>query len=726
MFYGSFGYSDQQHVFYSSRVAAVNDRCTSNQHMGETTVKQSHAHAPFRPCHPMPLKFAFAGLLAVSMLPAEAQLVRVPGGGEKIVTALSGDGRVAVGELDAGVVGTLGRAFRWSEAGGLQTFGVLLAPGETEQYRFSAAAGVNFDGSVVVGESAYIQPLGVTQSRAFRWTAAGGMQNLGGLRGSDPATVYSWARGVSNDGTVVVGGSFNASNNIEAFRWTTQSGMVGLGILPGYHHSEAFAVSGNGKVVIGDTASVRGGEAFRWTAETGMVVLGDLPGGRVDNTAWATNFDGSVIVGTGNSDNGDEAYRWTQAGGMVALGDLPGGDFASEAFAVSSDGSIVVGKGTTARGDEAFRWTAQEKMVRLADWLEKNGVKVAPGLLLIRATGISADGSVIAGTALDGSTLDGFVARVSSVGSGVLLQSTVQKTLLVAQSSADESLRAGTGLLNGAHSRPLARRVAAGEKAFWLAGDWGRDDHGQRDGHLGLAEVGGGLHLGATQLNLALGQTWAHQNQALDSHTAHDSTYLQADWLIPMGGNWWGVLSAYGMWGDSDLRRGYLNAGMPDHSKGNANVTSYGLRARLEWDRAFTVASAVFSPYADASYGRARMDAYTERGGGFPAHFEARTEKSTELRLGFNAEQPLGKGVNLVGLFEAAHRFEKRGADMKGEFLGLFRFEREGQALDRNWLRAALGLEGKVLGGKGSLMLNATTKGEVQNTWLAAYWQTAF
>ena len=63
---------------------------------------------------------------------------------------------------------------------------------------------------------------------------------------------------------------------------------------------------------------------------------------------------------------------------------------------------------------------------------------------------------------------------------------------------------------------------------------------------------------------------------------------------------------------------------------------------------------------------------------------------------------------------------------MKGEFLGLFRFEHEGQALDRNWLRAALGLEGKVLGGKGSLMLNATTKGEVQNTWLAAYWQTAF
>ena len=686
-------------------------------------MQQCHAHTPFRPCRQTTLQLAVAGVLATLMLPAEAQLIRVPGGVENEVRALSGNGRIAVGELDAGVVDTLSRAFRWSESDGLQTFGVLLAPGETEQRRYSAASGVNFDGSVVVGESAYISPLGFEQLRAFRWTTAGGMQNLGGL---NPATVYSWARGVSYDGSVVVGGSFNASNKDEAFRWTAQSGMVGLGLLPGYFRSEAFAVSGNGKVVIGDSSSVRGGEAFRWTAETGMVILGDLPGGRVDNTAWATNYDGSVIVGTGNSANGDEAYRWTQASGMVALGDLPGGGFASEAFAVSSDGSIIVGKGTTARGYEAFRWTEQSKMVRLADWLEKNGVKVAPGFILERATGISADGSVIAGTAIENNNMEGFVARVSPIGNGVLLQSTVQKTLVVAQSGADEALRAGAGLLNGAHSRPLARRVARGDKAFWLAGDWGRDDHGRREGHLGLAEVGGGVHLGATQLNLALGQTWGRQEQGYDSRTDHDSTYLQTDWLIPVGGNWWGVLSAYGMWGGSDLRRGYLNAGMPDHSKGDANVTSYGMRARLEWDRAFSLASTVFSPYADASYGRARMDAYTERGGGFPARFDARTEKSTELRLGFNAERPLGNGVSFVGLFEAAHRFEKRGADMKGELLGLFRFEHEGQALDRNWLRAGLGLEGKVWEGKGSLMLNATSKGEVQNAWLAASWQKAF
>ncbi len=106
--------------------------------------------------------------------------------------------------------------------------------------------------------------------------------------------------------------------------------------------------------------------------------------------------------------------------------------------------------------------------------------------------------------------------------------------------------------------------------------------------------------------------------------------------------------------------------------------------------------------------------------------FDARTDKSTELRLGFNAEHPFGNGVSFVGLFEAAHRFENRSADMKGEFIGLFRFDQAGVELDRNWLRAGLGLEGKLWGGKGSLMVNATSKGEVQNAWLAASWQKAF
>jgi probable HAF family extracellular repeat protein len=66
---------------------------------------------------------------------------------------------------------------------------------------WSAATGVSADGSVVVG----VARNAAWQQRAFRWTAARGMQDLGTLGGSG-----SVAYGVSADGSVVVGWAQNA------------------------------------------------------------------------------------------------------------------------------------------------------------------------------------------------------------------------------------------------------------------------------------------------------------------------------------------------------------------------------------------------------------------------------------------------------------------------------------------------------------------------------------
>ncbi len=89
----------------------------------------------------------------------------------------------------------------------------------------SWASGVSADGSVVVGV-AYYAP---GQYRAFRWTAAGGMQDLGTLGGD-----WSWASAVSADGSVVVGEAENAAGQRRAFRWTAASGMQELGTLGGW------------------------------------------------------------------------------------------------------------------------------------------------------------------------------------------------------------------------------------------------------------------------------------------------------------------------------------------------------------------------------------------------------------------------------------------------------------------------------------------------------------
>lgn len=159
-------------------------------------------------------------------------------------------------------------------------------------------------------------------------------------------------------------------------------------------------------------------------------------------------------------------------------------------------------------------------------------------------------------------------------------------------------------------------------------------------------------------------------------------------------------------------------------------MNTWGLRARLDWENATALGGADFTPYVDLAYSRAKMAAYTETGGGFPARFDARfdarTDKATELRLGANAVKALDDGMRLVGGLEAAHRFETTGARTVGQVIGLFAFDLPGDALKRDRLRGMAGVEGKLGGGVASLSLNATTRSDTPDVWLAANWQMAF
>jgi uncharacterized membrane protein len=76
--------------------------------------------------------------------------------------------------------------------------------------------------------------------------------------------------------------------------------MVGLGFIPGGVAGAAFAVSADGKTVVGlDNITITGNytqEAFIWTAAGGMHPLGFLPG-MTDSRATAVSADGSYVVG---------------------------------------------------------------------------------------------------------------------------------------------------------------------------------------------------------------------------------------------------------------------------------------------------------------------------------------------------------------------------------------------------------------------------------------------
>lgn len=336
---------------------------------------------------------------------------------------ISGDGTVVVGQSHSenGY-----EAFRWSLDSGMVGLGDL--PGG---YFLSSARAVSRNGSVIVGVGAPdFGPGDFSPSpglEAFLWTEEAGMVGLGDLSEAQPG---SRAHDVSADGAVVVGivstsgvenGSFGSGS---ALLWTEDTDMVALGELPGAPpYSEAYAVSGDGTVVVGVAGTAMGSyAAFRWTEETGLQALEPSPKEAPftsGSTARAISADGQVIVGNtailaeltgGDSRWTWEAYRWTEDTGVAPLGVLPGAQ-SSAAHDASYDGSIILGGSTTDDQYEPVLWDEFTGIRRLVDVLtEDYGLDL--GAWTIRgAWALSDDGLVIVGQGInpDGN-IEGWVA----------------------------------------------------------------------------------------------------------------------------------------------------------------------------------------------------------------------------------------------------------------------------------------------------------------------------
>jgi probable HAF family extracellular repeat protein len=333
--------------------------------------------------------WACASLLVGMTAPALAQyfhpLGYLPTGThESTGFGISYDGHTLVG---AGDTAAGYEAFRWSDS--MRALGDL--PGGTV---FSVARGVSGDAQVVVGAGNYAD---AGLKEAFSWTSGTDMVGLGDLPGGSFDS-EAWA--TSQDGSVIVGIGHSAVD-AEAFRWTANSGMVGLGLLSETDYSRAFGVSGNGTIVVGDSASFSGSgrsEAFHWTQETGMVGLGFLvpPGQTRFTTATAISADGTTIVGQANTPTSPGvAFKWRD-GVMTALPDLPGGWESSYAYGVSADGSIIVGWSDGGQGyTQAVFWDSSG-VHDLRDHLVSLGAGLT-GWTLYQAMGVSANGVVVVG-----------------------------------------------------------------------------------------------------------------------------------------------------------------------------------------------------------------------------------------------------------------------------------------------------------------------------------------
>lgn len=670
--------------------------------------------------------FSASALAVGELIEIEDSLRR----GSNVVKAINDDGTVAVG---GGWVFGGSIAWRYTTLTGMQR----LETGGVGVTDSSNARDINGKGDIVVGEAYTLNEAGTgSKEIAFRWTAGTGMVDIGSLIPGGEAS----ANGVSSDGTKIVGDAQYGENyDRHAFLWHNDV-MTDLGSLYGDGVSVANAISSDGNVIVGSSASnvlLEGigtpiNHAFKYDSENGMVDLGVLSIDGVQSESWANavSADGGVIVGASSAllyGRNSHAVMWDSDG----IHDIHSAAAeTSNAHGINGDGSVIVGSMTIEPGlsarEHAFRWTAETGMQSVEAWLADNDVIVGEAVATQSARDVSKDGTVVVGVL---SNDQAFIARVGSEGSGLMTVEKMNDSLISSVSALGVTMASASTVINGAHSRPMSRRVNKGEKTLWLAGDWGRDNHNSRDVSVGMAEVGGGYNFGSVQLNLSLGKTWANQDTYLGGRSDSSGKYFMFEGIVPLSveNGLYATLGGYGHWGEVDIRRGYTNAGTTAYSKASPDSDSWGVRARVDWLDSVALASVKLSPYADLSYTHSSMDSFTETGGGFPAQFDKREEGVTELRLGLNAALPLESApVIFVANLEAAHRFDSEGARTSGQMVGLFAFDLEGQQYDSTWMKAGVGLEADLELGKASIMLNATTEGEMPTAWLAASYQVKF
>jgi hypothetical protein len=340
-------------------------------------------------------------------------------------------------------------------------------------------------------------------------------------------------------------------------------------------------------------------------------------------------------------------------------------------------------------------------MQSISQWLAAAGVSTPAELETnSAATGVSANGQVVVGTYFTGTESHGWLARVGSVGSGLLTDTAAFNRGVV--EAGIRNIQVVPNLPNlalfGAHHRSildngLTRKDSEGTCA-WATADAARYD--KTSTNTELSEVGVCKDFGSARFGIGVGQAWTQQKLSLDGSARHDGQYLLLEGAKAFENGLQPSITAYAGQFNSKLSRHYMNGVAVDSSNASANAAAYAVRARLDWKDALAIGRFSFSPYAAYTWSKSTLGGYTETGGGFPVQVDKSSWSTNDLRAGTMVKTALGLATDLHVGAEVAHRFEDNTSGVNGNVVGLWSFSLAGQHIDQTWARVTVDVDHRI------------------------------
>ena len=519
----------------------------------------------------------------------------------------------------------------------------------------------------------------IGEPHAAIWSGSGWSTktDLGTLRSDNSGR--SEVRAVSDDASVVVG---NAQHDNDPYSehatvwsgsgWTTKTD---LGTLSSDNSgwSQAYAVSGDGSVIVGDSrsdfayvderATVWSGSG--WSTKTDLGTLRSDNSG--ESTARAVSRDGSVVVGGSSGPTGDHATVWSGSGWSTKtdLGTLKADNSGgSEAYAVSGDGLLVAGRAATDNGEtHATVWSGN-------NW----GTKTDLGTLKADNSGGSAAWAVSS----DGNFAVGYADNDNGDTRAVVWNLRGGRAVDTANT------RASLSLLSADTAAMLAQRARAAENLLGgCRADGGKFCYSagyRRDIGHGASSRGADFAFGygfTDNFDAAVSLAVPARAEENGSHRLKSGVGIGLSARLHNGAGWYAVPAAAFETDKNRIRRPHLNGTESPENTVRTKGRAYSLTAGRDYG---TPGEKTLGWYAALRRTEAERPSYSEDAGlSFPFAYGAAKLKETSLAAGIKGRLPLTGKLAWYGNAEVAQRVGggKARFTASAPFFGAFEEARE-------------------------------------------------